>query len=65
MAQQPIFAISEEDLPFGIQLYQTSKNKFAVHYGKQVKINLTRSEATKELGQCIMHALECDGKLID
>lgn len=35
--------------------------KFSVIYGKDLKQNLTPSDAAHELGVCIIHALECNG----
>ncbi len=51
------------DIQFGVTLYQTSKNFFAVLYGKQLKEKLTYEEAATEFGLCIMHALTCEGKI--
>jgi hypothetical protein len=54
---------SERIAGYNIQLRKRSANNFAVTYGKLVKVGLTYAEAAKELGQCIMHALACEGKL--
>lgn len=48
---------------FPIQLWQEGKDNFKVIYGKQVKANLTYARAAAEYGECIMHALACDGVL--
>lgn len=37
---------------------------FTVTYGLQVKPGLSYAEAAKELGECLLHAANCDG-LID
>lgn len=36
---------------------------FRVTYGKQTLTNLTYRDAAKELGECLMHALACEGLL--
>lgn len=41
----------------------TKGKKFRVTYGAQVKENLTYAQAAKELGECILHALACEGKI--
>jgi hypothetical protein len=46
-----------------ITLHQTGRDMFVVKYGSQVKPFLNYGEAAKELGECIMHALACEGKL--
>lgn len=46
-----------------ITLRQSGVDSFRVTYFKQVKNGLTYAAAAKELGQCIMHALACDGML--
>lgn len=46
-----------------IQLHQVSKTRYLVSYGQQVKTNLTWQEAATELGNCIFHQLECNGKI--
>jgi len=51
------------DAAFPIKLEQTGLDSFTVTYGLQVKDHLTYSQAAKELGSCIMHALACDSKL--
>lgn len=55
------FVIPESVLPFGIHLKQTGLDQFAVAYGFQLREGLTYGQACKELGQCIMHALSCEG----
>ena len=50
-------------LAFPIRLYQKGKNRFDVHYGKQLRLGLTYQAAAKDLGQSILHALACDGKI--
>ncbi len=40
-----------------------SENNFAVEYGNTISEYLNYSEACKELGECLMHALQCANKL--
>lgn len=56
---------TEEIAGFKIEIFQTSRSKFTVIYGKQVKTNLTYDEAASEFGQCVLHALACEGKIIE
>lgn len=46
-----------------IELTQYGPDHFAVEYWKQRRGGLTYSEASKELGECILHALGCAGEL--
>jgi hypothetical protein len=46
-----------------ITLRKHSNNNFTVVYHKQVREGLTYADAAHELGECIMHALACEGKL--
>lgn len=48
---------------YSIELIRSSSETFTVVYGKQREINLTYDDAAKELGYCILHALQCEGKL--
>ena len=48
---------------YQITLMQNSKGEFVVQYGYQQYTTKDYSEAAKELGQCIMHALACEGKI--
>jgi hypothetical protein len=36
---------------------------YAVTYGQQYNCSLDYPQAALELGRCIMHALQCEGKL--
>lgn len=50
--------------PIGaIELHQRGPDRFRVTYGRQVKDELTYSQAALELGADIMHWLACDAKL--
>ena len=57
------FTIPADALPFGIRLIQNGLDRFNVVYGMQCRDNLTYAEAARELGECIMHALACDGAI--
>lgn len=46
-----------------VELIQTGFNRFTVVYGQQVQEKLNYGEAAKELGECIMHALACAGRI--
>ena len=48
-------------LAFPVKLEMLHSGRFRVTYGQQIRTNLTYAEAAKELGECIMHALGCDG----
>lgn len=49
---------------FTVSLWQ-SRSGFAVVYGLQLTAPLTYSQATQELGECLMHALSCQGALAE
>jgi hypothetical protein len=51
------------DTEFPIQLSQQAKNRFTVVYGLQIDERLTYASAASILGQAIMHASACAGKL--
>lgn len=46
-----------------ITMYQKKADCFTVVYGMQINTDLTYAEAATQYGECIMHALACDGKL--
>ena len=56
-----VFEDTETDSP--VRLYRTGKGRFTVEYGKQVTERLSYGAAAAELGQCLMHALACAGRL--
>lgn len=60
---EPHVAFSINTLAYDITLMQHGKDRFSVTYGAQVKTGLAYAEAAKELGECIMHALVCDGEV--
>ena len=49
---------------FTVSLWQ-NRSGFAVVYGLQLTAPLTYSQASKELGECLMHALSCQGALAE
>ena len=51
------------DLAFPIKLEQSGPDNFTVTYGAQVKSWLNYERAAREFGECIFHALACDGRL--
>jgi hypothetical protein len=52
------------ELAFGVKIEQRGENGlFRITYGKQVRENLTYADACHEFGECVFHALACDGKL--
>lgn len=53
------------DLSFAIKLeqHEDKRGHFRVTYGLQVKDNLTYAQASKEFGECVFHALACEGQL--
>lgn len=57
------FVVEFDDVPFGVKIEQTSKHRFTITYGQRITCNLSYAEAAKEFGECMFHALACDGKL--
>lgn len=51
------------DLPFPISLHQTGKDRFIVRYGLQEDIG-EYGYAAKKLGEALMHALNCEGRIL-
>lgn len=51
------------DLAFPVALLQTGVDRFTVQYGLQIKTGLNYARAAAEYGECVMHALACDGRL--
>lgn len=48
---------------YPVKLEQDSSRKFRVTYGKQVNSRLDYGVAAKLFGECVMHALACNGQL--
>ena len=55
--------IELKKLAFPVKVEQYGGGLFRVTYGLQVKRGLTYADAAKEFGECVFHALACDGKL--
>lgn len=53
----------EDGKPWGVKLEQNGVDNFTVTYGLQIKKNLDYGQASKELGECIMHHLACESLL--
>lgn len=66
MASRHYQLVSEHpiDSQFTVSLWQ-SRSGFAVVYGLQLTAPLTYSQASQELGECLMHALSCQGALAE
>ena len=46
-----------------VRLYRTANKGYIVEYGKQRKVCPTWQQAAKEFGECLFHALECEGEI--
>jgi hypothetical protein len=46
-----------------IELIQTGGDRFTVRYFKQIETGLDYVTAAHRYGECVFHALACDGKL--
>lgn len=46
-----------------VKLEQRANHRFRVTYGLQEKDDLDYGDASKELGECLMHQLACNGAL--
>lgn len=66
MARRRYTLVSEHpiDGQFTVSLWQ-NRSGFAVVYGLQLTTPLTYSQATQELGECLMHAMSCQGALAE
>lgn len=53
-----------DSLAFPLKVERSSRG-YRVTYGQQVVNNLTYKEAAHELGECIFHALGCEGLMED
>lgn len=63
MANQNEIIFETEIAGYKITLMQYARGNFLVQYGTQQYVTSYYSEAAKELGECIMHALTCEGKI--
>ena len=48
---------------YPIKLYQHGRDSFKVRYGMQIDDRLDYGNAAAKIGQAIMHALSCEGKV--
>lgn len=58
-----VFSVIWEDPAHAIRLEQKPSGLFRVTYGLHVRECLHYMEAAHEVGECLMHALACEGKL--
>lgn len=49
--------------PAPVTLHRAPKGRFAVLYGLELHECYDRAETARTLGYCLIHALECAGKL--
>lgn len=64
MASRHYKLVSEHPIEgqFTVSLWQ-SRSGFALVYGLQLTATLTYAQAAQELGECLMHALSCQGAM--
>lgn len=55
--------LSSLAFPVTLEQHEGGAKSFRVTYGKQVSDYLSYESAARKLGECIMHALACDGAL--
>ena len=60
---KPVFETNLAGFPIKVEQREDKYGRFKVTYGKQVRDGLCYSEAARELGLNIFHALACEGKL--
>jgi hypothetical protein len=48
---------------FPIKLEQSGKDRFTVIYGRQIDQDISYRLAAARLGEAMMHALTCEGKI--
>jgi len=60
-----VFSRSGGGVAFPIQVEQSEAKgkRFHVRYGLQVWVGLGYADAAKQLGECLFHALACEGML--
>jgi hypothetical protein len=58
-----ITVINLENLAFPLKVEQGQNNLFTVTYGTQTKRGLSYEKAAQEFGECMFHALACEGTL--
>lgn len=62
MKKRTVFNLTT--LAFPIKVEQLAHSVFVVTYGKQSTYCASYDKACAQLGQDIMHALACDGKIV-
>ena len=58
--------VTEIEHQHPVTLYERStkgQRRFRVQYGSQVRDRLTWEEAAAEFGECVFHALACNGDI--
>ncbi len=58
----PSYSMRESWMNGIVELW-ACRSDFAVVYGLQMKSGLSWGQASRELGESLMHALQCEGKL--
>jgi hypothetical protein len=53
----------EAEGQYTVYLHQHAPNRFRVAYGLEVYDKLTYAQASKKLGEALMHSLACAGKI--
>jgi hypothetical protein len=48
---------------YPVDLLQSSREGFAVRYGKHLRTGMDYGQAAAEFGECVMHSLACAGCL--
>lgn len=56
-----IATFDNEFLDYPVSVEKNSKGQFRVVYGLQIGKWQSKIEATKELGFCLVHSMECAG----
>lgn len=52
-----------KSIDFDLKLEQRANGDFRVTYGKQIDDNLDYTRAAHAFGECLFHALACEGLL--
>jgi hypothetical protein len=63
MAKNKILQVVQIEHQHPVTLSQQGTNRFTVTYGAEVRDRLDYSRAAAEFGNCVMHALACNGVL--
>lgn len=64
MALKEITRFDKQGYPIILSQYTNRKTSYHIQYGSQEHLRLSFNEAAEQLGYCIMHQLESEGKLI-